>query len=93
MKSRSAISRHGRSHLIEGRVSEDLKESGFGIWKGPWTSATGIDIPTHDFPITTGVWAIGAKARDRCWKVNPRGSQCQVASGNREFRRQGVHAI
>jgi hypothetical protein len=39
------------------------------------------DIAIHDFLIIVGVWAIGAKAKDRCWKVNPRRSQCQVASG------------
>jgi hypothetical protein len=49
------------------------------------------DIPTRDFPITTGVWAIGARVRDRCWKVNPRWSQRQVASeiGIREIGNRG----
>jgi hypothetical protein len=26
------------------------------------------DIPIRDFPITTGVWAIGTRAKDR-WKI------------------------
>jgi hypothetical protein len=29
------------------------------------------DIPKRDFPITTGVWAIGARVRDKCRTVKP----------------------
>jgi hypothetical protein len=42
-------------------------------------------IPKRDFPITTGVWAIGAIVEDRCRRVNPRGESTPGGIGNRRI--------
>jgi hypothetical protein len=51
--------------------------------------------PIRDFPITLGVWAIGAEHRKGVGRLNLAVGQCQVLSGieNRGFARKGVYDL
>jgi hypothetical protein len=85
-RSRKILKRDG-SHSHSVSVEDRCHHIGVRDLEGSVNYCNGNrDIPICDFPITTGVWAIGARARDKCRKVKPcRGS----TSGGIRNRRIG----
>jgi hypothetical protein len=67
LKSRSAISRRG---VVWATAEDSGGQVSLSIGDRDLESSVkkcngNRDIPIRDFPITTGVWAIGARAKDR----------------------------
>jgi hypothetical protein len=70
-KSRNSETRQPHNHYIG--IGEHVSPHiGFRVLEGSVNKCNeNHDIMIRDFPITIRLWAIGAREKDRCWKVRP----------------------